>query len=368
MTRKTPTPTQQRVRELFDYDPATGLLTKRQEARSWRGGERKYGKVGAGRISELGYVMLTIDGHVYNAGAVAWLHANGEWPPRLKYLNGVKADNRLSNLTINKRDRDEVFARKLTQDRLKELLHYDPLTGWFTWRIGASMMKIGQRAGGLHGFGYRTIGLDYNKYLEHHLAWLYMTGEWPEFEVDHENRKRDDNRWSNLLDATKSQNGHNKGLHPSSTTGFPGVSAHGNSYRATISVGGTDFHLGRFGTIAEARVARLLGEIERFGHCTTFEDGRDNKLPTVPGNTVHVDLVTSEVRGERCDCLSVRNHYGVPFWVKGVGTIKGIIEARGDEEHPFAMIYSEEQPHFPQSADEDPTPDPTSNGPLGFGT
>jgi hypothetical protein len=339
MKRRTPTPTQERVRELLDYDPATGLLTKRQGSRSWKGTERKYGKVGAGRISELGYVMLTIDGHVYNAGAIAWLHTHGEWPARLKYLNGVKADNRLSNLTINKRDRDEVAARKLTHDRLKELLHYDPLTGWFTWCVEASMMKIGQRAGGLHGFGYRTIGIDYNKYLEHHLAWFYMTGEWPEFEIDHNNRKRDDNRWSNLVDSTKSQNGHNKGLHPSSTTGFPGVSAHGNGYRATISVAGTDYHLGRFGTIAEARVARLLGEIERFGHCTSWDDDRDTKLPSLGGTYVSIDLNSTEVRGSRADALCVYNHHGVPFTCWNVRTITGIIGAR--------LEYDEEKKALP---------------------
>jgi hypothetical protein len=326
MRKKSPTPTQQRVCELFTYDPETGDLTRIEKARSWGAKEtRRYGKVGAGSISSLGYVMVTVDGHKYNAGQIIWLYVHGEWPKRIKYVNGVKADNRLSNIVLNNRDRDEVTDRPLTQERLKELLHYDPITGWFTWRVQSSMMHIGARAGGLHGFGYRNIGIDYNKYLEHHLAWLYMTGEWPEFEVDHKNRIRDDNRWDNLADKTKSQNGHNKGLHPKNTTGYPGVSTHGDAYRATIAVRGTDFYLGRFKTIAETRVARLLAEIEHFGHCTTFDELRDRELPSLGGSTVRIELCSSEVRGQRCDGLSVYNHHGVPFWVKGVRTISGII-------------------------------------------
>jgi len=33
-----------------------------------------------------------------------------------------------------------------------------------------------------------------------------MTGQWPKEYIDHKNRKRDDNRWCNLREATHSQN------------------------------------------------------------------------------------------------------------------------------------------------------------------
>jgi len=50
-----------------------------------------------------------------------------------------------------------------------------------------------------------------------------MKEVWPAFEVDHENRIRDDNRWGNLRQATHSQNHANCGTRTDNTTGFKGV-------------------------------------------------------------------------------------------------------------------------------------------------
>lgn len=322
MRTKSPTPTQDQVRKLFDYDEKTGVLHRRVKSRSWN-------KDGRQRIHDLGYIMISVEGFRYNVGQIAWLYVHGEWPKRLTYLNSVRHDNRIANLAVTVRDRDEVSGTPLTQDRLKEILHYDPETGWFTWREKSSAANLGERAGGLHGFGYRQIGLDYNKYLEHQLAWLYMTGEWPEQDIDHINNKRDDNRWCNLREATKSENGHNKDLHPRSTSGFPGVSRHGSRYRATITLNNKTRHIGLFGSIAETRVARLLAEIELFGRCTTFREDRDSSLPEFDDNVVRIELSSTTTKdGNRIDCLSVYNHRGVPFWIKDVSDIAGIIGAR----------------------------------------
>src|SRR4029077_7435541 len=40
----------------------------------------------------------------------------------------------------------------------------------------------------------------------HRLAFLWVNGEWPREEVDHVNRVKDDNRWANLREATRSEN------------------------------------------------------------------------------------------------------------------------------------------------------------------
>ena len=320
MTRKQPTPTQERLKELFDYDAETGIFTRKVETRQTKA--RKYGKVGAGRITELGYVMLGVDGVNYNAGALAWAYTHGEWPSRVKYLDGIKTNNRLANLALNERDKEAVAKQSLTQERLKELLHYEPESGFFTWRIRSSMSTPGERAGGLHGFGYRQIGLDYNKYLEHHLAWLYMTGEWPVDEIDHINNVRDDNRWCNLREANRSQNGHNKRLHPKSTTGFPGVSRHGNAYRATISVDKKSLHLGRFATLAETRVARLLAEVQYFGHFTSFDESRDSLIKVDENCAIRLEVVDGRE-------LRTFDRDGNPFRV-GWATIKYIIDSWSD--------------------------------------
>jgi hypothetical protein len=45
-------------------------------------------------------------------------------------------------------------------------------------------------------------------YLAHRLAWVYMTGEQPDV-IDHINRERDDNRFSNLRNGTFKDNSTN---------------------------------------------------------------------------------------------------------------------------------------------------------------
>lgn len=91
---------------------------------------------------------------------------------------------------------------RLTAERLREVIHYDPVTGIFTW------VASGKRAGTAPTKTrlYRRIGIDGGEYLEQVLAVLYMTGRWPADEVDHDNRDKIDNRRVNLREATRGQN------------------------------------------------------------------------------------------------------------------------------------------------------------------
>jgi hypothetical protein len=50
-----------------------------------------------------------------------------------------------------------------------------------------------------------------------------MTGKWPELEVDHINRIRDDNRWCNLRDVSRAINAQNMPLYKNNTSGHTGV-------------------------------------------------------------------------------------------------------------------------------------------------
>lgn len=259
-------PTQERLKELFHYDPETGVFTKKVAPNVGRPSIFKYGKEGAGRVSELGYVLIMIDGTNYIAGSLAWLYEHGAWPhARIKYIDGNKLNNRIANIRVQDVPKSDIKSQRMTQARLKELLHYDPETGWFTWRINTAVAKPGERAGGGHGLGYRQMGLDYKKYLEHILAWLYVTGSWPPDEVDHKNGDKADNRWENLRLATRSQQGYNKPGYKRNKTGTPGVHKHGNKFRARLQINGRAIDLGVFNTVEEAVAARRKADEEHLG-------------------------------------------------------------------------------------------------------
>jgi hypothetical protein len=121
----------------------------------------------------------------------------------------------------------------LTQERLKEVLHYDPDTGVFTWRVRLSNVTpvgsvagtfIGSVADRARGRMYRSIKIDRVAYRAHRLAFLYMTGEFPADEVDHTGHDRCDNRWRALTKATRRSNGQNQSLRETSKTGHIGIS------------------------------------------------------------------------------------------------------------------------------------------------
>ena len=99
----------------------------------------------------------------------------------------------------------------ITQKRLKELLHYDPDTGIFTWLAdGKCKRKAGDTAGTLDSSnGYIRIRIDKRSYVAHRLAWLYMHGSWPDELLDHINRDRADNRAVNLRQVNYTYNAYN---------------------------------------------------------------------------------------------------------------------------------------------------------------
>lgn len=147
----------------------------------------------------------------------------------------------------------------LTQERLKELLHYNPETGIFIRRVRVSSKAP---AGAVAGYvdpshGYVSIGVDGREYYGHRLAFLYMTGEWPKKQADHKNTNRSDNRWDNLREATQAQNKTNLKLRSNNTSGYKGVTwdAKLSKWKAQIGYGGKHIYLGVFSDKEDAKKA-----------------------------------------------------------------------------------------------------------------
>lgn len=149
-------------------------------------------------------------------------------------------------------------ASQLTAEVLRRFLHYDPETGIFTAAANSAKRRKGQITGSVcTDTGYIRMGVVGSSQLGHRLAWLYMTGEWPHSEVDHVNMDRSDNRWENLRESTKVQNGWNTKKKKNNTSGFKGVhlkEAHKRikKWHATISIDGKIKSLGYFYTAEDA--------------------------------------------------------------------------------------------------------------------
>jgi hypothetical protein len=95
----------------------------------------------------------------------------------------------------------------LTPKRLRNVLSYAPTTGIFRWKVSASSRaSVGSVAGAKNGRGYHQIRIGGRPYSASRLAWLYMTGKWPNSEISYINGKPSDTRWANLREATSSPN------------------------------------------------------------------------------------------------------------------------------------------------------------------
>lgn len=156
-----------------------------------------------------------------------------------------------------------------TAEQLGQLLTYDPIAGTFTWKVDRNQLaKAGMAAGYTRRDGYLVINVSGRGQLGHRLAWLLMTGHWPEKMVDHINGDPSDNRWSNLREATRSQNMMNMvAVPPRNTSGVKGVSfsKRFGVFEAYITVDGHRVKLGMHRTLEAAAAARRAAEKQLFG-------------------------------------------------------------------------------------------------------
>jgi hypothetical protein len=125
----------------------------------------------------------------------------------------------------------------LTLERLKELLHYDPTTGVFTFRVPRGGKPAGTIAGA-RNFGPAkdriSIKIDRVHYYASNLAWFYMTGElYPKDGkiIDHRDGDGYNNRFGNLRVATGVQNATNKGVAKNNQLGHKHIGVWNGYYR-----------------------------------------------------------------------------------------------------------------------------------------
>lgn len=159
----------------------------------------------------------------------------------------------------------------VTAEMLREKLDYNPETGVLTWKKRHPSTRedrifntqfSGKEAGTLmtDRYGYcrkyfrlSVEGRSKTVYC-HRAAWGIYHGVMPDGDVDHINGDALDNRIENLRDLGEDRalNQRNCRLSSNNTSGYNGVTKHGNSWVAQVKFNWKRHHLGSFNTPEEA--------------------------------------------------------------------------------------------------------------------
>ena len=172
----------------------------------------------------------------------------------------------------------------LTQKYLKECLDYDPETGIFIWKerplhhfkdgkkfkAGSICNNWNSRysnkcAGTINGNGYIQFYIKNKVYLAHRLAFLYMEGYWPEYEMDHIDKDPSNNKWDNLRHVSRMCNMQNITKTSKNTTGVSGLIYNKNNskhkkWSAVLYINNGRIFLGSYATFDDAVLARYNEE------------------------------------------------------------------------------------------------------------
>jgi hypothetical protein len=166
-----------------------------------------------------------------------------------------------------------VKKPELSQERLKELLHYDPDTGEFRWLVQNKSNRRTDIAGCRAQSEHWCINIKGRSYRAHQLAWLYMTGEWGRPLIDHRDGNPLNNRWDNLRLASHANNAANRGRLRTNRSGFKGVcfDRRRGKWLAQITKDGRRYCIGRFATAEQAHAAYVAKAHELFGEFARTE-------------------------------------------------------------------------------------------------
>ena len=110
------------LRSILDYDPETGIFTRKVSTSS----RAKVGDI-AGSLDGDGYLCISLQRRLYKAHRLAWLHTYGVWPKdQIDHINRIGTDNRISNLR-------EATNKQNSQNRSKSSNNTSghPGVGWY---------------------------------------------------------------------------------------------------------------------------------------------------------------------------------------------------------------------------------------------
>lgn len=163
-------------------------------------------------------------------------------------------------------------------DLLRKLLRYEPDTGklfWLPRHVGMfaserSFKTWTKRFCGKQALTYKTVDgyyqgtVLYKLIYAHRIIWAMVHNNWPEFDVDHINGNRGDNRLCNLRSVTRSTNMKNAKKRKDNTSGHNGVVWRDDCNRWVAQIGSDGKHkyIGSFKKKSDAIKARREAETD----------------------------------------------------------------------------------------------------------
>jgi len=159
--------TQERLKEVLDYDRATGGF-------QWRCNKGR-ARVGAaaGATDTHGYKVIRVDGVLYKAHRLAWLHEHGRWPEGvLDHINRRPGDNRIANLR-------EVTQSENSHNSTRRSASGVPGVRWRAERNRwVAQIRVGYRNHVLGSFATKDEAVVARRKAEQTMmASIYTTGE-----------------------------------------------------------------------------------------------------------------------------------------------------------------------------------------------
>lgn len=165
---------------------------------------------------------------------------------------------------VNRFEGDTDDDGRVSPQRIRAYLDYDPATGKLTFREQRNKaMKVGARAGSMRSNRlFREIKIDGHRFREDRVVWAWITGRWPRpgYDVRHVNNNLSDSSQANLKEELVLRSRPRGKSNPS---GYVGVYEVNGRFAARIRSGRADTTLGTFDTPEEASEVYLLAALER---------------------------------------------------------------------------------------------------------
>ena len=136
-----------------------------------------------------------------------------------------------------------------SKEELDALFHLDESSGkLYRKQKSGKLKEVTGKAN-----NYLQVCINYQRYQVHNIVYIMYYGELPESgEVDHKDRNTLNNAPSNLRPSTLAQNRANKSSYCNNTSGYKGVSKHGNKWRVQVYLNNKRFDKYGFDTPEEA--------------------------------------------------------------------------------------------------------------------